>query len=71
MATPHVAGAAALLLGANPNWSFQQVFTALTTTGAHPNLSNSDRNCGLPDGSEFPNHAYGHGRIDVAAALGL
>jgi len=71
MATPHTAGAIALLMSANPNWGFEQIFNALTTTTAKPTLSNGDRNCGLPGSGDFPNHAFGHGRIDVAAALGL
>ncbi|XP_021955100.1 bacillopeptidase F [Folsomia candida] len=71
MATPHTAGAIALLMSANPSWGFDEIFTALTTTPVHPTLSNADRNCGLPEGGDFPNHALGHGRIDVAAALGL
>jgi subtilisin family serine protease len=71
MACPHTAGAVALLLSANPSWTFTEVFNALTTSAAHPTLSNADRNCGLPGSGDFPNHAFGHGRIDVAAALGL
>jgi subtilisin family serine protease len=71
MATPHTAGAIALLMSANPSWGFDEIFNALSTTPAHPNLSNADRNCGLPGPGDFPNHAFGHGRIDVAAALGL
>ncbi|OXA63504.1 Bacillopeptidase F [Folsomia candida] len=71
MATPHTAGAIALLMSANPSWGYDQIFNALTTTPAHPTLSNADRNCGLPGPGDFPNHAFGHGRIDVAAALGL
>ncbi|XP_021942967.2 subtilisin Carlsberg-like [Folsomia candida] len=71
MATPHTAGAIALLMSANPSWGYDEIFTALTTTPAHPTLSNADRNCGLPEGGDFPNHAFGYGRIDVAAALGL
>ncbi|OXA63143.1 bacillopeptidase F [Folsomia candida] len=71
MATPHTAGAIALLMSANPSWGYDQIFTALTTTPAHPFLSNADRNCGLPGPGDFPNQAFGYGRIDVAAALGL
>jgi len=70
MATPHVAGAVALILSANPNYSFEQVLSALQTTAAHPTLSNADRNCGVSGGADFPNNAFGHGRIDVGRALG-
>lgn len=71
MATPHVAGAVCLLKSANPNWGFNEVFNALTTTAAHPTLSNNDRNCGLDGSGDFPNNAFGHGRIDVGRALGV
>lgn len=70
MATPHVAGAVCLLKSANPNWDFNDIFNALTTTAAHPNLDNMDRNCGHDDSGDFPNPAFGHGRIDVGRALG-
>jgi subtilisin family serine protease len=70
MATPHTAGAVCLLLSANPGWGFQEVHDALTSSAANPTLSAGDRGCGLPTpGQDFPNHAWGHGRIDVAAAL--
>ncbi|XP_021943031.1 bacillopeptidase F [Folsomia candida] len=71
MATPHTAGAIALLLSANPTWGYDEVYAALTTTGATPQLTSADRNCGLPTPNDFPNNAFGYGRIDVAAALGL
>jgi len=71
MAAPHVAGAAALVLSANPNFSITQVQSALQTTAATPTLSNADRNCGLPSSGNFPNYAFGHGRIDVGRALGV
>ncbi|OXA61994.1 bacillopeptidase F [Folsomia candida] len=71
MACPHVAGAIALLLSANPTWGYDEVYAALTTTPATPQLTTADRGCGLPTADDFPNNAFGYGRIDVAAALGL
>jgi subtilisin family serine protease len=71
MATPHTAGAIALILSANPTFDYDQVVNALSNSAFHPPLSNADRNCGLPGAGDFPNNAYGYGRIDVAAALGL
>ncbi|OXA61995.1 bacillopeptidase F [Folsomia candida] len=71
MACPHTAGAIALLLSANPTWGYDEVYAALTTSGATPQLTTADRGCGLPGAGDFPNNAFGHGRIDVAAALGL
>jgi len=71
MATPHTAGCAALLWGSGVR-TYAEIYTKLTTTGAHPTPTNGDINCGLPDSpSQYPNMAYGHGRIDCAAALGL
>ncbi len=56
MASPHVAGAAALLFDADPNLTCSQLYNALADTakdlGAH-GLDND----------------YGWGRIDVKAAL--
>jgi subtilisin family serine protease len=71
MATPHVAGAVAVILSVNPSFSYTQVLNALSSTAAHPTLSAADRNCGLPSGSTgFPNYAFGAGRIDVGRAVG-
>ncbi|XP_021962186.1 thermitase-like [Folsomia candida] len=71
MATPHTAGAIALILSANPTFDYDQVVNALSTSAFEPPVSNADRNCGLPGPGDFPNNAYGYGRIDVAAALGV
>ncbi|MFU8873390.1 S8 family serine peptidase [Micromonospora sp. SL4-19] len=47
MASPHVAGAAALLLEANPTWSPQQVRNSIVTTGiggaVHDTMGSMDR----------------------------
>ncbi|OXA63248.1 bacillopeptidase F [Folsomia candida] len=71
MATPHTAGAIALLMSANPSFGYDEILDALSTSAAHPTVSSADRNCGLPGPGDFPNQAFGHGRIDIAAALGL
>ncbi|MFL5959864.1 MAG: S8 family peptidase [Gaiellaceae bacterium] len=60
MATPHVAGAAALLLQRHPTWKVQQVKSALASTGdlVHP-----------PSGSgEISPLREGGGRIDLVRA---
>lgn len=71
MATPHLAGAIALVLSANPNYDINQVYTALANTAAQPSLTSADRDCGLEGSGDFPNNAYGYGRIDVGRALGV
>ncbi|MGX1488153.1 subtilisin family serine protease [Streptomyces tendae] len=56
MATPHVAGAAALLLQQHPNWSAQELKDALTSTAS------TVSGTGVTE--------QGGGRIDLAAATG-
>lgn len=56
MATPHVAGAAAILLQRHPGWTGQQVKDALSSTA-------------VPLAGESP-YTVGDGRLDVPAALG-
>ncbi|MFE7330221.1 S8 family serine peptidase [Streptomyces sp. NPDC057565] len=55
MATPHVAGAAALLAQRHPDWSGQRIKEALTAH-AKPNATNTV-------------YEQGNGRVDVPAAL--
>lgn len=55
----------------NPGWTFAQVLARIQETAAHPSLSSNDRNCGLPDEGDFPNNAFGAGRIDVGRAVGV
>ncbi len=56
MATPHVAGAAALLKQKNPGWTPGEIKTALRNTAKEIG---------------FDIFSQGHGRIDVLAAAGL
>lgn len=58
MATPHVSGAAAALLSANPSLSNEDVRRIL-------------RESAVDLGSPGRDNTYGHGRIDVVAALEL
>lgn len=55
MASPHVAGASAILLQAHPNWSPAQVKSALVTTATSQGLAPWEQGSGL---------------VDVEAALG-
>ncbi|MGO1770037.1 MAG: S8 family serine peptidase [Microbacterium sp.] len=57
MATPHVAGAVALIRSAQAGLSVDRIAEALETTAWRP------------DDSEGPDAGYGHGRIDVHAAV--
>jgi len=72
MATPHVAGAVCLIKSVNSGWTYTQVSNALRNSAAQPTLTAADRACGLvTPGQDFPNCAFGYGRIDVGRALGL
>lgn len=61
MATPHVAGAAALLKQLHPDWSPSQIKSALTTTAKRP-VGSSSSNTPLLNPMD-----RGGGRIDLAA----
>ena len=62
MASPHVAGAAALVVQLQPNWGPAQIHSALSTTGS-VNLVKED---GTTTADSFD---IGGGRIDIPAAL--
>ncbi|KAB2336348.1 S8 family serine peptidase [Cytobacillus depressus] len=61
MASPHVAGAAALILQANPNWSVADVKAALMNTAE--NLINP------ATGKDYPYNSQGAGSIRVLEAI--
>ena len=65
MATPHVAGSAALLKQLHPTWSPLQIKSALVNT-AHRPVGSSSNNTPLPNPMD-----RGAGRIDLAAASQL
>uniref|UniRef100_K3W9H1 subtilisin n=1 Tax=Globisporangium ultimum (strain ATCC 200006 / CBS 805.95 / DAOM BR144) TaxID=431595 RepID=K3W9H1_GLOUD len=68
MASPHVAGAVALLLSANPSLTFDQVLAALRSTTDTRTLISSNRTCGGTPDNVFPNNIFGYGRINVLKA---
>lgn len=60
MSAPHVAGASALLLQVNPDWSVEQVKAALLNTA---------ENVYTPDGIPYPVNTQGAGSLRVPEAL--
>jgi minor extracellular serine protease Vpr len=60
MSSPHVAGAAALILQANPDWSVEFVKAALMNTA---------ENLYDPDGNLYPHNSQGAGSIRVLEAI--
>lgn len=57
MATPHVAGAAALMMSARAGMSVDEIQSIMEATAWHPNKAAA------------PDTGYGHGRIDVHRAI--
>ena len=68
MAGPHVAGAVALLISAKPsiNGNVDAIEDVLELTAAQ---LTSGQTCGGVSGSSIPNNTFGHGRIDILAAV--
>ena len=67
MSGPHVAGAVALIISANPELAGQvDVIEEILKSTAVPLFT--DQDCTV-SGSESPNNTYGYGRIDVLAAV--
>ncbi len=74
MAGPHVAGAVALMISANPDLAGKvDLIEEILEQTAVPKTT--DQMCGDVPGSDIPNNTYGYGRIDaleaVKAALAL
>jgi serine protease AprX len=68
MAGPHVAGAVALIISANPDLAgeVELIESILEQTAFHP--SNTET-CGSIPANTWPNNTFGYGRIDVLAAV--
>jgi serine protease AprX len=68
MAGPHVAGAVALMISANPQLAGQvDTIERILELTAKPMQTTQD--CGTISGMSIPNHTYGWGRINVFAAV--
>ncbi|MDU0111879.1 S8 family serine peptidase [Psychrosphaera aquimarina] len=68
MASPHVAGAMALVRQAHPDWTATEVQSALEMTASQTVKRDVDENY-QPDGHPATQHRAGAGRIDVAKAV--
>jgi subtilisin family serine protease len=72
MATPHVAGAAALLMSANPALKGHPAMVAQLLRDTAVTVGVTDpvnQTCGGTSRTTWPNNMIGHGRIDVFAAF--
>jgi serine protease AprX len=68
MAGPHVVGAVALMISANPDLAGKvDLIEQILEQTAVPKTT--DQMCGDIPGSEVPNNTYGYGRIDAFAAV--
>jgi subtilisin family serine protease len=71
MATPHVAGAAALVIAANPALKGHPVAVEgiLRNTAVTAGITDPvNQSCGGTSRTTWPNNMMGHGRIDAFAA---
>ncbi|KAF1322670.1 hypothetical protein FI667_g11095, partial [Globisporangium splendens] len=65
MAAPHVTGAVALLLAAQPDFTIDEVKVALYTTTDQKGLAPTNYTCGATSDQAWPNNQFGHGRLNV------
>jgi len=70
MAGPHVAGAVALIISANPDLAgdVDAIENILEQTAVS---KTTDEDCGDIDGETIPNNTYGYGRINVLSAVNM
>eukprot|EP00002_Diphylleia_rotans_P009379 TRINITY_DN1951_c0_g1_i1.p1 TRINITY_DN1951_c0_g1~~TRINITY_DN1951_c0_g1_i1.p1 ORF type:complete len:471 (+),score=65.26 TRINITY_DN1951_c0_g1_i1:51-1463(+) len=71
MATPHISGAAALLISSRPGISILSIESSLrsTTFKDMQRPSTGLDTCGGVSYNTYPNYIYGHGRVQVDAAV--
>jgi len=68
MACPHAAGLTAVLLAYNPDIDFDNVVRHMTV-GVDKELSFAGKTCNSIPDNVFPNHHFGHGRINALGSL--
>jgi subtilisin family serine protease len=68
MATPHVAGVAALIISAEPNISYSQLVKKITD-GATREISTIGVSCGRVEDTTYPNNHVGHGLISASNSV--
>ncbi|RHZ02906.1 hypothetical protein DYB31_007149 [Aphanomyces astaci] len=69
MAAPHIAGTVALYLSVNKGATYDQVYTALTNNVDTDTLSPPNKTCGGIPNTQYPNHLFGYGRLNVFKAV--
>ena len=67
MATPHVAGLAALLRSHSPNLTHVRVKQILQDTSDRDVPTTGETCAGVPD-TQFPNYQFGYGRVNALRA---
>lgn len=68
MAAPHVVGAIALLLSAQPNLTYNEIYSLLTSTADQENVDKNITNCDNTTELQWPNSNYGYGIMNVLNA---
>lgn len=69
MATPHVAGAVAVLMQVNPNLKGDPAAVAAILRSTAVPLTTTTQNCGNVLPTTFPNPVQGYGQVDLLAAF--
>jgi len=69
MACPHAAGLAGILAAYKPDLTLWDIREAMNEGAVTTGLTSPISNCGgIPD-TIFPNHVFGHGRVDAMSSL--
>jgi len=69
MACPHAAGVLALMKSHNPALTYAAAKDKLQSSSSKTHPVSGGQTCGGVPDNQFPNHTFGHGRIDAVNAL--